>query len=299
MLIVPTATHHIFHVLPDNSTNASCSFQPCATLSQYVLDNNGSLPVVSNVEYHFLPGEHRVPTNMTLQYLHNVTFTGISSNEALSTVFFVYLREYIEISNSVNFTISNVLFETYVKRHKVNTVKSCNVMLNNCLSCKMINITFFHYGFYCANLGGKSYLSNIVMDITLHCYRAMYFYYEEGLQTDDHNERTVVINRIFMHGTWNCENNDFSYYSYAKPAISVILPNYNMTFIISNSQFRRMSKELIYITSGLYPANNAILIKNCHFENNRPEHYQSSMVEIRLSHFNATLTISKCYFAGP
>ena len=57
------AAHHdqVFYVLPDNSTNASCSLQPCATLSQYLLDNNGSLPVVSNVEYHFLPGEHHVP----------------------------------------------------------------------------------------------------------------------------------------------------------------------------------------------------------------------------------------------
>ena len=59
------------YVLPDNSTNAvSCPSQPCAALSQYVLDN-GTLPVVSNVEYHFLPGEHHVPTNMTLQNLHN------------------------------------------------------------------------------------------------------------------------------------------------------------------------------------------------------------------------------------
>ena len=55
----------VLHVLPDNSsTNASCpSQQPCATLSQYLLDN-GTLPVVSNVEYHFLPGEHHVPANM-------------------------------------------------------------------------------------------------------------------------------------------------------------------------------------------------------------------------------------------
>ena len=45
-----TAVEQIYYVLPDNSTNTSCMFQPCATLSQYLLDNNGSLPVVSNVE---------------------------------------------------------------------------------------------------------------------------------------------------------------------------------------------------------------------------------------------------------
>ena len=43
---ISTATE-LLYVLPDNSTNAvSCPSQPCATLSQYVLDN-GTLPVVS------------------------------------------------------------------------------------------------------------------------------------------------------------------------------------------------------------------------------------------------------------
>ena len=66
----------ILYVLPDNSTDAvSCPSQPCATLSQYLLDN-GTLPVVSNVEYHFLPGEHHVPANMTLQNLHNFSIIG-------------------------------------------------------------------------------------------------------------------------------------------------------------------------------------------------------------------------------
>ena len=60
----------ILYVLPDNSTNVSCPSQPCATLSRHLLDN-GTLPVVSNVEYHLLPGEHHVPANMILQNLYN------------------------------------------------------------------------------------------------------------------------------------------------------------------------------------------------------------------------------------
>ena len=62
---ISTATE-VLYALPDNSTNVSCPSQPCATLSQYLLDN-GTLPVVSNVEYHFLPGEHHIPANMTLE----------------------------------------------------------------------------------------------------------------------------------------------------------------------------------------------------------------------------------------
>ena len=62
----------IFYVLPDNTPDTvSCPSQPCATLSQHLL-NNHTLPVISNAEYHFLPGEHHVPDNMMLQNLYNV-----------------------------------------------------------------------------------------------------------------------------------------------------------------------------------------------------------------------------------
>ena len=75
--IYTTTATEILYVLPDNSTNAvSCPSQPCATLSQYVLDD-GTLPVVSNVEYHFLPGEHHVPANMILRNLHNYSMIGM------------------------------------------------------------------------------------------------------------------------------------------------------------------------------------------------------------------------------
>ena len=69
----------ILYVLPDSSTNASCPSQPCATISRYLLDN-GTLPVVSNVQYYFLPGEHHVPANMLLQDLCNFSIIGLSKN---------------------------------------------------------------------------------------------------------------------------------------------------------------------------------------------------------------------------
>ena len=98
----------ILYVVPDNSTNAvSCPSQPCATLSQYLLDN-GTLPVVSNVEYHFLPGEHHVPANMTLQNLHNFSIIRIFCNKTTPAVLIGYV---IEILRSYNVTIANVTFK--------------------------------------------------------------------------------------------------------------------------------------------------------------------------------------------
>ena len=120
-ICISTATdHEIFYVLPDNSTGASCPSQPCATLSQYWL-HNGTQPVVVNVEYHFLPGEHHVPANMMLQNLHNFSIIGTVSNSSLPAVLIGCSQSFyvISISNSFFVSITNVIF------------KHCNILPKN------------------------------------------------------------------------------------------------------------------------------------------------------------------------
>ena len=108
---ISTATE-MLHVLPDNSTNVICPSQPCATLSQYWSDN-GTLPVVSNVEYHFLPGEHHVPANMILQNLQNFSIIGIiNETSSLPTLIGCSQSSYIiNIIDSHSVTIANVMFK--------------------------------------------------------------------------------------------------------------------------------------------------------------------------------------------
>ena len=83
--ICESTANKILYVLPDNSTNTSCTHQPCTTLSQYLLDD-GTLPDVVNVEYHFLLGEHQVPANMVLKNLHNFSIVGIVGKSSLQVV---------------------------------------------------------------------------------------------------------------------------------------------------------------------------------------------------------------------
>ena len=154
---ISTAAQQVFYVLADNSTNVSCSFQPCATLSQYLLDNNGSLPVLSDVKYHFSPGEHQIPTSITLQYLHNFVITGISGNKSLSTILIIGLH--IKVRNSTNFTISNVVVKTYYDQHYDDSNDAiCKVVLTNCIFCNITNV-FLNTGLCGESLGGKSYVS--------------------------------------------------------------------------------------------------------------------------------------------
>ena len=204
---ISIASHQIFYVLPDNSTNVGDLFQPCATLSQYLLDNNGSLPVVSNVEYHFLPGEHRVPINTTLQYLHNFMITGNLNNKLIPTVFSIDLQAYLRIANSTNFSISHIVFKTFGKQYEDSGHDICNVMLSNCFSCKITNVTLLNYGVCGENLGGKSYVSNTVIDFTLCCYNGIYLKYLHNSGSDDH---IVTIDKIFMYGNKHCNKELFT-----------------------------------------------------------------------------------------
>ena len=106
-----TATK-ILYVLPDNSTNVICLSQPCATLSQYWSDN-GTLPVVSNVEYNFLPGERHVPANMILRNLQNFSIIGIiNKTSPLPALIGCSQSSYIiKIIDSHSVTIANVMFK--------------------------------------------------------------------------------------------------------------------------------------------------------------------------------------------
>ena len=153
----------ILYVIPDNWTNVSCLFQPCATLSEYLLDN-GTLPVVSNVQYYFLPGEHHVPAKMLLQNLCNFSIIGTVKESPPSVVLVGCLQPYvISITNSYNITIANVMFrrcdQTQLNKYKYLT----NLMLNLCYSCTIENAVFINLGLKGTNLVGKSHLTKILI----------------------------------------------------------------------------------------------------------------------------------------
>ena len=66
----------ILYVLPDNVSDINCPSQPCATLYQYLQENNDSLPVLSNVEYYFLSGKHHLAYGFDFMRLVNFSLIG-------------------------------------------------------------------------------------------------------------------------------------------------------------------------------------------------------------------------------
>ena len=102
---------NVFYVLSDN---VSSSPQPCHNyaLGQYLLINNGTLPKVTNVDYHFLPGKHMVPANMVLTHLSNFSIIGDGSNSSSPAVLIGCDHWYVlKVSTSHNVTIRNIKFE--------------------------------------------------------------------------------------------------------------------------------------------------------------------------------------------
>ena len=162
--IYMSSATEILYVLPDNSTNVTCSSQPCATLSQYLL-HNGIPLVVSNVEYHFLPGEHHIPANMLLQNLYNFSIIGLVSDPSSSVVLVGCSQSYvINIINSHFVTINNVVFK-HCSTRPDNKTQLTNIRISCCISCKLKNVKLIQYGIMGFNLIGKSYLSNIKFEI--------------------------------------------------------------------------------------------------------------------------------------
>ena len=134
----------ILHALPDNSTNDSCPFQPSATLSEYLLDS-GTLPVVSNIQYYFLPGEHHVPANILLQDLCNFSIIGTVEESPPPVVLVGCLQPYvISVTNSYKITIANVMFRQYDQIQLDKYKCLANLLIDSCYSCTIENECGFH-----------------------------------------------------------------------------------------------------------------------------------------------------------
>ena len=269
-----TATE-ILYVLPDNSTNAvSCPSQPCATLSQYVLDN-GTLPVVSNVEYHFLPGEHHVPAKMLLHNLHNFSMIGIDNNSSWPVVLIGCLQQYvINIINSQFVTINNVMFKhcgisSENKNHLTNLRLSC------CFSCEIQNVTFFHYGLLAYNMIGNSYLHyiKIIQSSQLDLILNLEFTLCQSQNNYSNYIHNITINQIFIH-------------RYTTFALSFDFTMYNLKIYLQNLYFYNTRKHLRI--KGRYYGNKEISFTNCTFTD--------AVIVSSISPLNCNITFVNCKF---
>ena len=291
-ILISTAAE-ILYVLPDNLTNTvSCPSQPCATLSQYVQDN-GTLPVESNVEYHFLPGEHHVPANLVLQNLYNFSIIGKTKS---SVVLVGCSRSYvIYIIYSHFVTISNVEFKRcgLLPEHVMNLT---NVKLSCCFSCIIENVTLINHGVMAFNLIGRSYLNNVKLEIVhplLLCCQTIFIKYTTCLSWNSYNYHTHVltVNQLFSYGTMKYHK------STDNPSVFLHLEStmYVVNTLLANSYFYNMDRAALKIKNRCSPTTKVIIVENCSFELISGS---DSIVTVLISHINKITKFIKCVFYG-
>ena len=270
-ICMSTATE-ILYVLPDNSTDAvSCPSQPCATLSQYLLDN-GTLPVVSNVEYHFLPGEHHVPANMTLQDLHNFSIIGTFSSLSPAVLVGCSQAHVIKIIDSCFVIITNVVIKhCSILPNGTTTLR--NLKLTCCYSCKLRNVTLLRYGLIALNLIGESYLHNIKLVITQFpefCCQSFLIQYIYWITCPSWNSyidhmHNVTFNQLFIQNYIKC-------YTHTNTNVGLYMDLdytiYNVKILLINSHFYNMDRTALHIHRRYVSVIKTIIISitNCTFE---------------------------------
>ena len=291
-------TTEVFYILPDNPTNVHCPSQPCATLSQYLLDNNGTLPVASNVEYHFLPGEHQVTTNVTLKHLNNFTLCGeFTDNSSPVMLVFCSHKSFLYITNSFKVKIANITFKQCGMCYQQRDYKyATKLFLIVCSSCMLEYINFLEFGLTAHYLIGESSLRNINVNSSTQLQQSVLHYFLISLQYKQmycpYNFTDVVIvemNNIHITGKGygGIDISQDIFFNYA-------LVNYgaHIYIILKNSQFHSMNKPVLHVVFTSAVA----WIYNCIFTDNEVEliYRPFSMIQIMFDTNCITINFTNC-----
>ena len=281
----------ILYVLPESSVNiTNCPSQPCATLNKHLL-NNGTLPVTSNVEYYFLPGEHYIPANMVLQNLYNFSIIG-NVNRTSSVVLVGYSHLYvINITDSQFVTIANIMFKNYYTSSTYKRLS--NLKISCCFSCRIENVTFLHYGIMGNNLIGESYLNNVMIETIQYsqlCCQEILLQYTScplwNISTD--YMHAMTINQIFIHNFTKCTTST----DISGLHINLEMSSYRVKILIANSNFYYMNQGALQIYDRRAVTNRNFLIVNCTFLLNTA----SPVISIVMSPINKNMKFIHCNF---
>ena len=287
-LILLSAATEVLYVLPDDdSSTVNCPSQPCATLSQYFLDNNGTLPVVSNVEYHFLPGEHHLPTDLNLKGLNNFTLSGATSSGSLLTTVVSCCYQSVHlltIAHSYKVKIVNTIFKRCNK-----SSNATHLLLYVSTSAILEDVVFLECGLQTYNLCGKSYVKGV--SFKLHQPLPI------STLTDFHRGIIIIYDKDFEYNTTAetiLEISDSSITGKSNGGILLIL-HYDISIVLRSLQFYNMQKIAVQIFT---ESSAKILIEGCTFLLNQfrfSEHYDS-LITITMKTLKSTITFLNCQF---
>jgi len=164
---------------------------------------------VSDVEYHFLPGQHKVNSNLLIHNVNKFSLTG--STKSLTLLQCQY-GVYISVQFSSNVTITGV---TIIK---CGNIAKASLLLWNCVHC-IINVHFNpceqQYSIAGINVLGEHHLNRITVNINTFkskiCGKGILLMHHESVNAN-HNVNNIVIISNFVgnaHSTCLSYGDDF------------------------------------------------------------------------------------------
>ena len=284
----------ILYVLPDDVSDHNCPSQPCATLGQYLLDN-GSLPVLSNVVYYFLPGEYHVVNAIDVVGAYNISLVGFGTSPVK---FLCWPKSYVSAFYSYNVTIKNLVFNQCngILVSPVSQLQNiaAGLFLYECSSCKIEDVYFFGYGFTGINLFLNSHLNNLTIDLTvetlsLHMCSTNFFVMFVDTEYQHYND-SILVNNLVVSGY-----SEMCYEYHTAVDIQLHNRNYNINVELWNSLFHDMDR--IAINAQMEHVRGSLLIKNCTFENiTHKMRLLDQVINVRISTHYATIKFEYCEF---
>ena len=288
-----TAAKTLF-VLPDNVSDVNCPSQPCAPLGQYLLDN-GSLPVLSNVVYYFLPGEHSIHGGINLMKVHNFSFIGFGSSPAK---FVCRSLSYVGVFYSYNVTIRNIEF-SQCNGHLfplIDLKLVTALLLYKCSYCRVEEVKFVGYGFAGIDLCLNSYINNTNINMTIirpdinMCAPKLALIFLGT--TGGHNYHdSVSVNNVITSGY-----SKVCYDHYVSMSIQLRKGNYSMNVNLQNSQFYNIDQ--IALTVFIHNTNTLFYIKNCsfmHIKRRGSEDFKK-IIDFYISSNSVVINLQHCKF---
>ena len=291
-VISTCAATEILYVLPDNVSDVNCPSQPCATLGQYLLDN-GSLPVLSDVEYHFLPGEHHVVNVINVEKAFNFSLIGLSPAKLVcrSPVY------YVSVLYSYNVTIRNLVFNQCNGDlfYQTNLDITAGLFLYECSHCRVEDIYYFGYGFAGINLFLDSYFSNITIDMTIveptvnMCSPKFFLMFLLSGEENSSKHDYISINQLYISGY-----NEICYDIHEAMEIR-LYESYGMHVKLFNSHFYNIDQIALIIRMENTDA--SLLIKNCTFRyiQHKTRHIHR-VVYGEIAVYNINIRFEECTF---
>ena len=292
-MISTCAATEILYVLPDNVSNVNCPSQPCATLGQYlrILDN-GSLPVLSDVEYHFLPGDHHVVNVVNVEKAFNFSLIGFGLSLAK---LICWSQLYVGVQFSYNVTIKNLVFNQCngVLFSSLDHIITAGLFLHECLHCRVENIYFLGYGFAGINLFLNSYIYNVTIDLTIVRPGAQMCSSKFLLIIEDTGygwiNDLLLINQVSISGY-----NDMCYEDHEVMLIQ-LYECHGIHIELYNSQFYYMNQMALRIE--MEYTDTSLLIKNCIFMYIKSKvRVVNQVVNGRFSISGVTIKFENCTF---